>query len=253
MRAMLFLSLLGACQVRVDPVGAALGKLASDSSITRLQGENELARFGPQALPRVDGALEAARREGKATLAQAILRAREILVALRHFPMGVGYRWVYASGEGDVVFEVTGKAAVHGVGCFAVRRTLRGKGLLFYLTVSRKGVRIHRVGEDDCGPPYLEFSFPLADGKAWTWRGLIGSKEFEIRNSVARREEVSTPAGVFRAVRVREEVRNGPRAGWTDVWLAEDVGVVKLQGKSMDLHNSDPGGFTWELASFRKP
>lgn len=66
----------------------------------------------------------------------------------RSFPIAVGDKWVYASVEGatqeDAVFEVIGVAQIAGRECFAVRRTIGGHAITFYVRVSREGV--YRAG-----------------------------------------------------------------------------------------------------------
>lgn len=250
MRFSVLLACALACAAPSDPIRSAIEKLRSGSEILHLQAENELARLGPPAVPAIDEELRKAAARGEAGYAARLRAAKNLLVSLRSFPMEVGHRWVYDSGRGEVVFEVTGKEKVHGIECFKVRRSTEGTTLFFYVTVSRKGVRIHRAGSEDFSPPFLEISFPLAAGRTWTWRGLIGGSEFSIRSSILRSETVETPAGRFEAHVVREELRHGDRQGWTDLWIADGWGVVKLQGKTFDLHNSVGGGFEWSLKSF---
>lgn len=221
-------------------------RLGATAIEEREAAADALFATGNTALPSLR---EAASR---ATDPEVRARARDVvdaLDALRFFPMRRGHRWVYASEAGDVTFTVLDTTMVSGVKCFAVRRRIGGTGLNFYLSVTRAGVRIHRVGGDDFTPPYLEIAFPLREGASWEWSGSIGARRVALRCSNRGWVDVTVPFGAFKAWHIREDAGSGV---YTDLHLAEGPGMIKLSGKTWDLHNPSGKEFTWELKEFRR-
>lgn len=224
--------------------------------ITQLRAENEIVALGEQAVPAAQRALEESRKKGDKELEGRHQKLLDILISFRFFPMGVGYTWVYESAHGpDVIFVVTHRERIGGHDCFAVERIIGVERSTFYLTVSKKGVRLFRVGDQDFYPPYLEIAFPLSSREPWNWRGTIGESKFRMGCENFGSEVVETPLGPLTAVHIREDVnRVGKGSGRTDLWLAEGFGVVKLEGKSLDLHNPEKGtdSICWRLKFFTK-
>jgi hypothetical protein len=169
----------------------------------------------------------------------------------RYFPMAVGDRWVYESDAGDVVFHVTGKQTVGPAECFVVNRSIGEHQSVFYLSVSRDGVRIHQVDDDRYDPPYRQFLFPAKSGQAWSWQGRIGGKASQYDSANRGWETVEVPHGKHRAARVHQA---GGSVVGADFWLAPGVGVVKLSGKSWDEHDPAPQPlyFEWRLKEFSR-
>ena len=220
-----------------------------DSLEVRAASADRLIALGKRAVPRIQQAVEAARSRGNA---EAESRGRDVLEAiesLRWFPLDVDYRWVYSTGsDSHVVFQVLRKIEIEGHPCFAIERTWGDEKLIFTVSVSHKGVRIHKVGDTSFVPPFLEVAFPMRFGERWTWEGTLGDSFLSICSRNIGREEIRVPAGLFLTYRI-EEVSTGT----TLIYLAEDVGVVELTGKESDVHNSKGGSFDWKLVSFSRP
>ncbi len=237
---------------------ALLARVGGEDYIARLQAENEILRRGPAAIPEVERAIVEARRTRRAGNERRYAAILELLVSLRHFPMDVGHKWVYGTGGADVVFEARGRKRLRGVDCFVVERRGEGEKLDLGLRISRRGVRLYMAGDHEFVPPFGEIVFPIRVGGAWNWRGTIGGHEFRIKSTVGRRQEVVTPMGTFTAFKITEEATLAPapgtpsRSGWTDLWLADGIGVVKLEGKGIDLHNGTYREFSWRLKSFSR-
>ncbi len=174
-----------------------------------------------------------------------------------YFPIGVGYKWVYASKggdtQGDVVFEVIGTAQVGDAECFVVLRTIGEHRLKFYVEVTHRGVWIHRVGQDIYQPPYQQFAFPTKQGDRWNWKGTIGDEPDEYASENYGLQEVQVPLGRWEAFYVGQQ-----SLAHTNFWLVDGIGVVKLEGKSWDEHDpapqpGDPLYFDWQLKEFSQP
>jgi len=197
---------------------------------------------------RDDGALRRALESPDAEVRARAQDALDALESLRCFPMKPGHRWTYASEDGDVVFTVLDTTTLSGTPCFAVRRRVGGEGVNFFVSVTRAGVRIVRVGADAFTPPYLEIAFPLREGATWQWSGSIGARRVALRCGNRGRVSVTVPLGTYQAWHIREDAGSG---GYTDIYLAEGPGVVKLEGKMWDMHNPSGREFTWQLKEFR--
>jgi len=84
-------------------------------------------------------------------------------------------------------------------------------------------------------PPHRILRLPARPGDKWEIRvpgetlRLTHTNEYEMGSE----EEVTTPAGKFRAVRVhRKSIRGDGRVSMDlDLWIAPNVGVVKVAGK----------------------
>jgi hypothetical protein len=171
--------------------------------------------------------------------------ATEISDSKAYLPMKVGHKWTYGAKEGpDVTFEIVGKECVNGIECFKAIRTIEEEAIPFYVSLSDKGLMIHRVGIDDYDPPFLEFAFPITtpDPDSRTWSGSIGGRKYEIRTHNGGFEQVTIPTGTFAAICVSEkmeQVNKAEREGGivieaslrTHFWIVRDVGVVKLRGR----------------------
>jgi len=173
-----------------------------------------------------------------------------------YFPIGVGYQWVYASNggdtQGDVVFEVVGTEQVGDAECFVVLRTIGEHRLRFYVEVTHRGVWIHQVGQDRYKPPYRQFVFLTKKGDRWNWKGTIGKEPAEYACENYGLQEVEVPLGQWEAFSVSQT------RVFTNFWLVDGIGVVKLEGKSLDEHDPvpQPGNplyFDWQLKEFTRP
>jgi hypothetical protein len=174
-----------------------------------------------------------------------------------YFPIGVGYRWTYASMGGDtqddVVFEVVGVEQIGDADCYVVVRTIGEHQLKFYVEVNGRGVSIHQVDDDRYQPPFQQFVFPTKQGDRWSWKGAIGKEKSEYDSENVGLQQVQTPLGQWEAFCVQQRSQ-----AMTNFWLVDEIGVVRLEGKSWDEHDPapQPGGplyFDWQLKDFSRP
>lgn len=228
-------------------------RLDSETESVREQATKELISIGPAARPYVQDALKRAKRQSRFEVGA---RCTSILLALssyEFFPMAVGHKWVYQSSNGDVTFEVMGQRVIDQTQCFEVQRTIEDEKLIFYLSISSCGVKIHQIGEDKFHPPYVEIAFPLTEELQWNWKGTIAGMPYTMVCRNLGIESVKVPLGQFDAYRILESVREASGGGGrTELWLVKGFGIVKLQGKDVDLHNSKGISFTWQLKEFTR-
>ena len=175
-----------------------------------------------------------------------------------YFPIDVGFRWVYEAvqgGQGEVVFEVTGKQQIGDTDCFVVLRTIGSHELKFYVEVTLRGVFIHQVGEDRYVPAYKQFAFASQQSDQWEWKGQVGGEPaaYECYNTGLQTCEV--PLGSWESYRVHQRI---PTTGADTYFsLADEVGVIKIYSKNRDEHDPPaPEGqsetFEWQLKEFTR-
>jgi hypothetical protein len=168
--------------------------------------------------------------------------------------MSVGAKWVYAADDkgGEVVFEVLRTEADKptGAAVYVVRRTLGRAAVDFRLAVEEDGVYIHREGDKVFDPPLRQFAFFARTGDEWKWKGTFdGRKRADLFEHLGP-EKVTVPAGAYPAFAVR---RTEPgTADHVTYWLARDVGIVRLSGKTELLGASgEKVVFEWKLKSYK--
>jgi hypothetical protein len=174
-----------------------------------------------------------------------------------YFPIDVGYRWVYQQNFGntkdDVVFEVLGTEKVGGVECFAVQRTIGDHQIMFFVEVTDRAVLIHRVGDDRYTPPYPQFVFNSKRGDHWDWKGTIDAEPTKYACENLGLRTTGVPLGEWETFVISQTSE-----GTTRFWLADGIGVVRLEGKSQDKHDPLPQAgdfqsFDWQLKEFFRP
>ena len=186
----------------------------------------------------------------------------------QYFPMDMGNTWIYDSQDGpDVVFEIVAIESIGAIRCHKVNRRIGDEVIPFYLSVTKKGVVIHKVGDDVYDPPFLEFSFPMTkeDRRGRSWRGTIGPHKYEITTKNLGKDTVKLHGRPKSAIHVKETMLRvqtestaqgtsiqASHFGFTDFWIVEGIGVVKLVGKEPDPHNTSSREYSWTLKSFEK-
>ena len=164
-------------------------------------------------------------------------------------------------------FKITGTEDVDGVKCF-IRETLTNQASNpqeFYQVDPEKGVYLMKqkffvlnpnkaelqLVETRVDPPQLMIEFPLKEGKSWTKSTQQGNVTRTAVFLVRGEEEVETPAGKFKALKI--EVHGGtndPLGGKGEQfsafqWYAKDVGLVK------EITNVEKGTSTTVLKEYK--
>ena len=93
-------------------------------------------------------------------------------------------------------------------------------------------------------------SLPLHSGQTYTFPLNDGSKTNDVQAHVEAREEVKTPAGTFRCVRVQPEAASGVvrRKGQIWVWYSDDANHIPVQMRAAMFW----GSITFRLARIEK-
>jgi hypothetical protein len=153
-----------------------------------------------------------------------------------YFPLRVGDSWTYRNiEEGGYTWKVLGEEPQEG-------------GPVRYVVEVRSGVVIRNVFSKAGGwvlfhaesypeheglkatyePPKQYLPNPLAVGQKWEWTGKDPTQvEHHESSRVVGFENVTVPAGKFRAMKVVSEVSGGSSPITRTNWYADGVGLVK--------------------------
>ena len=168
----------------------------------------------------------------------------------------VGERWVYRGREGfrsPVIWEETHEVTAVGPEGVTVRVTLKGPTIdgVRYELLSTPGVvrqgALMDIETRRFATPLDRFRFPLASGETWNqWVNNFNEttkKEGQINRyvRVGGWEKVSTPAGVFDAIRMRVIMRLDDEEFWRYpttcnyvIWYAPAVGAPVREEKDAE-------------------
>jgi hypothetical protein len=96
--------------------------------------------------------------------------------------------------------------------------------------VSAEGVFIVSAGDVVFDPPRRVLKLPAKEGDTWDVVEPTKPGEFprKVKYTTGKEEEVETPAGKFKAVRVEQEDIQGGVVFRTSIWYGRGVGVVKV-------------------------
>lgn len=179
-----------------------------------------------------------------------------------YYPIAKGARWTFKTDvddETEIVHEVMGKEKVGEVECLVVEhrshhpafdrpRVLRKE----WLTSDGEGVRLHQTAR---GPttfavakPFFKIKHRLLKDDEWEGKTEGDDNPPTYRYVVGGEEEVTVPAGRFRARRVRFKIVSGPHVAEGIEWWVRGTGLVRYE---LDLTTA---GFsmTAELKEFKK-
>jgi hypothetical protein len=169
------------------------------------------------------------------------------LTAADLFPLQMGHKWEYvdAKGQPSHVEEVTDVAEKDGAKIVTVTRTRNGvQGTKSVFRVDKDGVSRVSVGPLEYSPPLLFVKPTVKEGETWTAKLSIGKSEAEYEITVGKAEEITTPAGKFNAIPVRQQNLINKSAAPLEYWFAPNVGLVKsgtARGLVTELKAFTPG------------
>jgi len=142
-------------------------------------------------------------------------------------PLTLGSEWVFRDTTGETTVSVAARELFAGIDCYRVDWIGVVPFQSEYWWVRPDGVYVvgRRVMDQVIrfATPYLLIRYGLAPGESWEAPVSSGTVTETLRYSVGAGEEVSTPAGMFRAlpVTVRGKALTYRR------WYARGIGMVK--------------------------
>jgi hypothetical protein len=175
-----------------------------------------------------------------------------------YFPLRVGDSWTYRSTGGDTQYSVkvaSEEKQADGTIRYLVEK-LAGAKVLTWFSKAGGSVVMHleRYPEHEGlemkyepAKPFLKN--PLVAGSQWGWTGQdVTQTELEEDNQVTGPEDVTVPAGKFRAMKVVTRVAGTSSPMIKTTWYADGVGLVKSTSEGGQIKY----GFELTDYSFKK-
>ena len=162
-----------------------------------------------------------------------------------YFPLRFGDKWEFVDGKESVTEEVSG-VTPHDDGSFtAVVKLTGGGGHSIEYKVDADAVGRSKMASNTLDPPLRMVPTVMKAGDEWDTKFRYGSSDWHYRLTVGEAEDVTVPAGKFRAVPVTCKRLNGDRVVETIIdWYADGVGLVKVRhddGTVKELVKYTPG------------
>lgn len=166
------------------------------------------------------------------------------------FPAKLGYEWQYEGsgpqGSKNPVKKIIDVEIVGGAECFIVEDTgYGGLNRKMWIDVNAKGVQVHRMSNEINGS-FTFLKFPLKKGDKWESDLKIVDQDdpaklaFEVQDE----EELETPAGKFKAIRVFWTAKQGDIKVETTSWYAAGQGEI---ARKVKLTNGDEAVDAYEF------
>lgn len=178
------------------------------------------------------------------TIMLALILGLVLAQSNHYFPSGVGFSWVYSSGEEQTFARESG-------GLLVLEHRFSGRSryadLLRYDAsgVYLEGVYIGGTTQKYEPPLQLYPSGPLIIGQEWGMRSSIQGKTVAFVAKVIRLEGVQVPAGKFNAYVIRTSfVTQSGGSSVVESYFVPGVGVVRFVGAD---------GSAVDLVKFKRP
>ena len=153
-----------------------------------------------------------------------------------YFPTKVGTTWVYRySSGGKQALTVTNVEDKDGGKVVTVHEVNKDRSTQYHKTMKSSVLGLHLTDDKfrDFFPPLWELKLPVTHGEPWTVATVMKPKGEQVTFeqlwtfTAYGPEQVSVPAGTFKAIRVVREAK----VLWPEetTWYAPGVGVVKSE------------------------
>jgi hypothetical protein len=148
-----------------------------------------------------------------------------------YYPLKVGTKWHYrveANGQvGSLVNQIAKTETIDGQLLARLETSARGQVVASeHLASNDKGIFRHRINGLEISPPLCLIKNPIKEGESWVTDVKIGAERAKMACRVAR-EEVTVPAGKYKAVVVTIETEQAGQKISSIYWFAAGVGVVQ--------------------------
>jgi hypothetical protein len=149
-----------------------------------------------------------------------------------YYPLKSGTKWFYELNQDGKKIKINNQIAkvetVDGKSLALLETTINGEVTSTeQLASTEKGVFRHRANGVELSAPLCILKFPLKKDDTWESETTIANELLKIKGKVIDNEEVTVPAGTYKAFRVEVETSAAGMRATTTFWFAADVGVVK--------------------------
>jgi hypothetical protein len=177
------------------------------------------------------------------------------------FPLVVGATWVRKSDDGvDATSKVVGPKTVGTTRCIVIERKAveRGRERVTrscYLATASEVLVIETTnmrGElQVLNPPRPQLKLPPRAGQTWSWSPTESAFDLKIVETWVGEESIKTPAGTYRAWKMKTVTTGEDFALTSFTWYAPGIGAVRNERKG---HRGDREIKGWsELVSYKAP
>ncbi|HKS16180.1 MAG TPA: hypothetical protein VJU16_02655 [Planctomycetota bacterium] len=151
-------------------------------------------------------------------------------------PLKEGATWTYVNGNAEGKVKVAGREKIGEVETFILVTEMSGSSSdKEFISVDATGIRMHRLVSEkttiDYATPFVRLKLPPAAGDTWEWKGDIGKEKATATFKNEGEEEVTVPAGKFKAWKVTATVEIAGVKHVGSNWFAPGVGIVKQHSK----------------------
>ena len=163
-------------------------------------------------------------------------KPKPIKPAADYFPLRVGDSWTYRNSEsGGYTFKVLSEEPQPDHPTRYVVELNSGVKIIHTFSKTDGWVLFHSEKypeheglEATYDPPKQHLPNPLVVGREWKWSGKDPTQvEYQESSRVVAVEQVTVPAGKFRAMKVVTEISSGRASKTKTNWYADGVGLVK--------------------------
>jgi DUF3108-like len=159
-------------------------------------------------------------------------RSKDPLKAPVYLATRVGDTWVYKAADRDETRVVTAVEEKDGVKVVSVGRVGQDEKVTLTETigVSANGLAWLAIEGVTLETPGTYLKLPLTAGATWEvhTKGSAPTVELKGKMTVAGWEEVTVPAGKYKAVRINWDCQANGQPYPAALWYAEGIGVVKM-------------------------
>jgi hypothetical protein len=148
-----------------------------------------------------------------------------------YYPLKVGTKWFYQVKTGNmddkIILQVAKKEKIDEKELFRLETVKDGNVLANeHLSSSSKGVFRNRFNGAEASPPVQLLKYPIKAGETWKEVVTVAGQKIPMTCKVGQ-DDVTVPAGKFKAVTVQIDAEVGDTKITTTYWFVQGKGPVK--------------------------
>lgn len=150
-----------------------------------------------------------------------------------YYPLKPGTKWTYqvdngAGGSLEISNQVSKNETIDGKSLAVLETVVNGNVVASeHLNSTPEGVFRCRYNGIEVSPPLCILKYPVVENGTWTMDTSIGAQKLKVKSVTGKFEEVTTPAGKYKAAPVVTETEVSGTKIKAKLWFVPDVGIVK--------------------------
>ncbi len=148
-----------------------------------------------------------------------------------YLPLKVGYKWTFKIDLGGQAVDVSQKVVKvekkDGREVATLETEVGGQTLAEQMASDERGVFRYSFQGVPVDPPIQALKLPFKKGETWEAKFSVQGQEFKSTMKSEAEEEVTVPAGKYKAVIVSSQMDLGAQQITVKSWFAPNVGIVK--------------------------